>query len=132
MELLGAEVVKKAADMGKLLVWMWNVKRDGADDCNVVLEQYKTVEDASVDELKNGFLAVKDATHAPNLRRCAVVSAPERDIAGEPIAARLNQNVGDALAAAKEKAAKWRFLPAPGDFANEGEWSAAFTAYLDD
>lgn len=55
---------------------------------------------------KGDFLADKSYTHAPNLKRCAVVSAPERDIAGEPIAARLNKNVGDALAAAKEEAAK--------------------------
>lgn len=51
---------------------------------------------------KGDFLADKSYTHAPNLKRCAVVSPPERDIAGEPIAARLNKNVGDALAAAKE------------------------------
>jgi len=109
MELLGAKVIGKAVDKGKFLVWGWKVKRDGADDCDVYLKQYKTVEDASVASLKTGFLARKDKTHAPNLKRCAVVSAPERDIAGEPIAARLNQNVGDALAAAKEKAAKEGF-----------------------
>ena len=85
------------------------MKRDGAGDCLVSLFQYKTVEDASVDELRASFLAQKKYTHAPNLMRCAVVSAPERDIAGEPIAARLNQNVGDALAAAKEQAAKEGF-----------------------
>ena len=109
MEQLGAEVRVKAEDQGKYLVWMWNVKRDGADDCMVQLYQFKTVEDASVDQLKFGFLPLKAATHAPNLMRCAVVSAPERDIAGEPIAARLNKNVGDALAAAKEDAAKEGF-----------------------
>ena len=80
--------------------------RDGADDCTVYLEQFKTVEDASVDSLMQDFLPYKEYTYAPNLQRCAVVSAPERDIAGEPIAARLNKNVGDALAAAKEQAAK--------------------------
>ena len=31
--LLGAEVVKKAEDKGTNLMWMWKVKRDGADDC---------------------------------------------------------------------------------------------------
>jgi len=110
MELLGAKVDLKAQDKGQYLVWMWNVKRDGADDCRVRLEQYKTVENASVDMLKNGFVAAKDYTHAPNLIRCAVVSAPVTDQAGEPIAARLNKNVGEALAAAKEDAAKSGFI----------------------
>ena len=107
MELLGAEVRMKAEDQGKFLLWQWNVKRDGADDCFVCLHQYKTVEDATVASIKVSFLAQKKYAHAPNLKRCAVVSAPERDIAGEPIAARLNKNVGDALAAAKELAATY-------------------------
>ena len=109
MELLGAEVVVKAADTGEYLWWQWKVKRDGADDCVVQLVQFKTVEDASVDELSQDFLPDKANTHAPMLKRCAVVSAPERDIANEPIAARLNKNVGDALATAKELAAKVGF-----------------------
>ena len=110
MELLGAEVCEKASDCGNYFEWRWRVKRDGADDCEVCLQQFKTVEDASVDSLKFSFRPVMDRTHAPNLMRCAVVSAPERDIAGEPIAARLNKNVGNALAAAKEKAAKEGFV----------------------
>ena len=109
MEKLGAEVVYKAKDHGKYLLSSWKVKRDGADDCLVNLLQYKTVEDATVDSLEFGFRPVRARTHAPNLKRCAVVSAPERDIAGEPIAARLNKNVGDALAAAKEEAAEKGF-----------------------
>ena len=131
MELLGAEVVTKAEDQGTYLVWAWKVKRDGAEDCTVMLQQYKTVEDASVGSLKNGFLPEKDVAHAPNLKRCAVVSAPERDIAGEPIAARLNQNVGDALAAAKELAARKGFLPDLIDFADEDEWGEAYDAYTE-
>jgi len=107
------------------------VKRDGAEDCIVDLQQYKTVENASVASLKTGFLARKDKTHAPNLKRCAVVSAPERDIAGEPIAARLNQNVGDALAAAKELAARKGFSPDLIDFADEDEWGEAYDAYTE-
>ena len=99
----------KAADYGEYLYWSWKVKRDGAGDCIVQLVQFKTVEDATVDERKFSFRPVKDRTHAPNLMRCAVVSAPERDIAGEPIAARLNKNVGDALAAAKKEAAQMGF-----------------------
>ena len=74
--------------------------------CRVVLEQYQTVEDATV---PIDFHPSRNFTHSPNLMRCAVVSAPERDIAGEPIAARLNKNVGDALAAAKEEAVREGF-----------------------
>ena len=106
------------------------MKRDGADDCCVRLVQFKTVEDASVDMIEHGFLANKDFTHAPNLKRCAVVSAPEKDQAGEPIAARLNQNVGDALAAAKELAARKGFAPAMSDFAdNYDEYNKALFAF---
>ena len=86
--------------------------RDRANHCLVVLDQYTTVEDASVGILKVGFLPDKARTHAPNLKRCAVVSAPEKESrsrGGQPIAARLNKNVGDALAAAKEQAAKEGF-----------------------
>ena len=106
MELLGAEVIQKAEDQGTSLVWTWSMKRDGVDPCLVVLEQYQTVEDATV---PIDFHPTRNFTHAPNLMRCAVVSAPERDIAGEPIAARLNKNVGDALAAAKEEAVRKGF-----------------------
>jgi len=109
MELLGAKVVQKAADCGMFLLWGWKVKRDGADDCLVRLQQFKTVEDASVVNLKAGFQPDKYFMHAPNLSRSAVVSAPEKDIAGEPIAARLNKNVGDALANAKEWARVFGF-----------------------
>ena len=109
MELLGAEVVGKAEDMGTDLLWRWRVKRDGADDCSVYLHQFKTVEDASGNLFKVGFLADKDRTHAPNLSRCAVVSAPVTDEAGKPIAERLNKNVGDALTFAKEWAAEKGF-----------------------
>ena len=130
MELLGAEVVKKAVDQGKFLMWIWKVKRDGADDCTVYLQQYKTVEDATVGELMHDFRASKAATHAPMLQRCAVVSAPERDIAGEPIAARLNKNVGDALESAKELAARKGFMPARSDFADMDEWGKAMGAYV--
>ena len=107
MELLGAEVRLKGEDQGPFRLWVWMVKRDGAEDCNVSLYQYATVEDASVVQLELGhFLARKDYTHAPNLKRCAVVSAPVTDEAKKPIAERLNTNVGDALARAKEEAAK--------------------------
>ena len=105
MELLGARVHVKAEDKREYIMWQWWVKRDGADPCVVNLEQYKTVEDARVGSLMGDFLADKNYTHAPNLRRCAVVSAPVTDQAGEPIAARLNKNVGDALEMAKEHAA---------------------------
>ena len=132
MELLGAEVVIKAADGGKFLMWQWKVKRYGAGDCLVRLIQYKTVEDATVHSLKVGFLATKNYTHAPNLIRCAVVSAPVTDQAGEPIAARLNQNVGDALESAKELAARKGFAPWPGDFADVDEFEKAYDAYAKD
>jgi len=130
MELLGAKVVLKAVDKGKFLQWQWLVKRDGARvDCAVNLMQFKTVDDASVVMLKHGFLADKDYTHAPNLRRSAVVSAPVTDQAGEPIAARLNKNVGDALAAAKELAARKGFVPSKADFANDDGHLKAYLAY---
>jgi len=131
MELLGAEVFAKAADRGTDLLWQWNVKRDGAGDCLVSLFQYKTVEDASADSLKEGFLADKDYARAPNLSRCAVVSAPVTDEAGEPIAAHLNKNVGDALESAKELAAMKGFAPARGDFAYNPAWQKAFIAYAE-
>ena len=132
MEMLGAEVVMKALDQGTFLVWRWDVKRDGAEDCSVFLFQYKTVEDASVDLLKFGFYANKDFTYAPKLRRCAVVSAPVTDQAGEPIAARLNKYVGDALESAKELAVRKGFAPDLDDFADEDEWGKAYDAYKDD
>ena len=131
MELLGAEVVETAVEQGSYLLWNWRVKRDGAGPCAIYLRQFKTVEAASVASLKNGFLANEANSHAPNLRRCAVVSAPVTDQAGEPIAARLNKNVGEALESAKELAARKGFQPDYGAFADKGEWRKAYAAYAE-
>ena len=59
-------------------------------------------------------------------------SRPERDIDKNPIAARLNKNVGDALESAKELAARKGFAPDYDDFANRDELIKAYEAYVND
>ena len=102
--------------------------RRGAGRCGVYLCQYQKVEDATVGLLQNDFMPLKANTHAPNLRRVAVVSAPVVDKEGEPIAQKLNENVSQALEGAKAIAAKKGFKPDMADFKHLGEGQVdAFT-----
>ena len=100
----------------------------------VNLYQYQKVEYANVAQLRAEFLPFKAHTHAPNLQRVAVVSAPVVDKEGEPIAQKLNENVIKALESAKALADEKGFTPDRGDFAHLGEgqmdaWSKAFDEY---
>ena len=79
------------------------------------------MEYAEVESLQASFLPDKAHTHAPNLRRVAVVSAPVKDKEGKPIAQKLNENVSQALEGAKAIADKKGFLPDPDDFEHLGE-----------
>ena len=114
--------------------WCWYLKRKGADTCIVNLTQFQKVEDATVEQFQVDFLPKKDKTHAPNLRRVAVVSAPVVDKEGKPIAQKLNENVSQALENAKALADKKGFQPAYADFAHLGEgqrdaFTKAYTEY---
>ena len=89
----------------------------------------------SVGNLRIGFLPDKAYTHAPNLQRVAVVSAPVVDKEEKPIAQKLNENVSQALESAKALADKKGFLPGYADFAHLGEgqrdaWTKAYDEYM--
>ena len=122
MEELGAEVVtfREESGDGKYIEWRWLLERKGAGRCGVYLCQYQKVEDATVGLLQNDFMPLKANTHAPNLRRVAVVSAPVVDKEGKPIAQKLNENVSQALEGAKGIAEKKGFCPDYRDFAHLG------------
>ena len=133
MEELGAEVDKfrEVSDDGKDIEWRWFLKRKGAGTCMVNLYQYQKVEYATVGLLKGDFLPEKAKTHAPDLNRVAVVSAPVVDKEGKPIAQRLNENVSHALEGAKALADKKGFMPESDDFEHlgEGKYEAYRKAY---
>ena len=136
MEELGAEVeeFRQVEDNGERIDWCWYLKRKGADTCIVNLTQFQKVEYATVPMLQDDFLPQKAFTHAPNLRRVAVVSAPVVDKEGEPIAQKLNENVSQALENAKGIADKKGFVPDYGDFKHLGEghrdaWMKAYIEY---
>ena len=138
MEELGAEVetfAKEAGD-GQIIVWGWKLKRKDAGNCSVWLIQYQKVEYARVEMLQGDFLPDKAFTHAPDLSRVAVVSAPVVDKEGKPIAERLNENVSQALEGAKALADEKGFRPDYADFAHLGAggmdaYKKAFNEYLD-
>ena len=123
MEELGAEVDKFREVLfdGKFIQWRWWLKRKGAGNCMVTLYQYQKVEYADVAMLQDDFLPEKAYTHAPDLNRVAVVSAPVVDEEEKPIAQRLNENVSQALENAKAVADKKGFLPDYDDFKHLGE-----------
>ena len=123
MEELGAEVreFREVSYDGEYIDWGWSLKRKGAGVCTVRLVQYQKVEYATVGMLKGDFLPEKAKTHAPDLNRVAVVSAPVVDKEEKPIAQRLNENVSQALEGAKAIADKKGFLPDPDDFEHLGE-----------
>ena len=113
MEELGAQVDKfrEVSDDGEDIRWCWWLQRKGAKPLHGGLHQYQKVEYATVGMLQNSFLPDKALTHAPNLRRVAVVSAPVVDKEGKPIAQKLNENVSQALENAKALADKKGFRP---------------------
>ena len=86
----------------------------------------------------NSVLAVavqlaRDNTHAPLLKRVAVVSAPVVDQNKEPIAERFNLNVSKALMDAKTLAARYHVGVlsgggAPFRFVSGGEMAKALSA----
>ena len=133
MEELGAEVntFREVLDDGKYIMWIWDLERKGAGRCMVNLYQYQKVEHADVGMLRKDFLPMKDLTHAPDLRRVAVVSAPVVDKEEKPIAQKLNENVSQALEGAKALADKKGFMPVKPDFAHlgEGQMDAYIKAY---
>ena len=128
MEELGAKVdtFRKVSYDGERIRWTWFLKRKGAEDCTVYLNQYQKVEYATVGFLQKDFLPNKDYMNAPNLNRVAVVSAPVVDKEGKPIAQELNENVSKALEGAKAIADKKGFAPDHRDF---DAWYKAFTEY---
>ena len=137
MEELGAEVktFREVENDGKRIEWTWWLKRKGAEDCTVYLFQYQKVEYADVEQLQVDFLPEKAYTHAPNLQRVAVVSAPVVDKEGKPIAQKLNENVSQALEGAKAIADKKGFMPDPDHFEHLGEgaddaWMKAYNEYV--
>ena len=136
MEELGAEVrtFREVSDDGKYIRWCWWLQRKGSGRCMVNLIQYQKVEYADVELLQTGFLPLKNYTHAPDLSRVAVVSAPVVDKEGKPIAQTLNENVSKALENAKALADKNGFVPVPSDFAHLGEgkmdaWKKVYKEY---
>ena len=135
MEELGAQVkvFRKVSENGERIEWCWFLERKGGSICMVRLTQYQKVEYADVPMLQRDFLPVKAYTHAPNLKRVAVVSAPVVDKEEKPIAQELNENVSKALEGAKALADKKGFMPAYADFEHlgEGQHAAFVKAYTE-